>query len=325
VALNPAQQELLDSLGAVERERPTFEPWLRDELRQLLEDGLRLALGGTAGGGTADGGTADGGTAAGDDDVWVNKHTLAAVHGCEARWLAEEAEPFEWTVPAARGSVAHKAIELSIHLRTELTPVELVDEALARLEEGTDSVARFLQGCSEIDRAELRAEAADRVSKFLECWPPLEKRWRPVTESRLRAELLDQRVVLQGKVDLTLGQPKGTTAGKVIVDLKTGGFSLAHHDDLRFYALVETIRLGTPPRRVASYYLDSGTIRAEDVTVGVLHSAARRVVDGVTTMVELRRGERLPEQRPGPLCRWCTLAATCEPGRAWLAAQDDWG
>ena len=307
--LNPAQQELLDSLGAAAGERPSFDSGLRHELRAALEDGLRDVVD----------------ELDPTEAVFVSKHALASVHGCEARWVAEEDQPFEWTVPSARGSVAHKAIELSVHLRGEPTPVELVDEALARLEEGTDGLARFLQGCSEVDRAELRAEATDRVTKFVECWPPLQRSWRPVTESRLRAELLGERVILQGKVDLSLGQARGGTAGKVIVDLKTGGFSLAHHDDLRFYALVETIRLGTPPRRVASYYLDAGTLRPEDVTVGVLHAAARRTVDGVTKMVELRASARPATRNPGPACRWCCLADQCDEGRAWVAAQDDWG
>ena len=309
-ALNPAQQELLDALGAAAGERPSFDSGLRHELRAALEDGLRDVVDELV---------------EGDDAVFVSKHGLASVHGCEARWMAEEEQPFEWTVASARGSVAHKAIELSVHLRGEPTPVELVDESLARLEEGTDSLARFLQGCTEVDRAELRSEAADRVTKFIECWPPLQRSWRPVTESRLRAELLDQRVVLQGKVDLSLGQARGTTAGKVIVDLKTGGFSPAHHDDLRFYALVETIRLGTPPRRVASYYLDAGALRPEDVTVGVLQAAVRRTVDGVTKMLELRAKVRDATRNPGPPCRWCCLSDQCAEGGAWLAAQDDWG
>ena len=77
---------------------------------------------------------------------------------------------------------------------------------------------------------------------FLECFPPLEARWRPVTESRLRADLCDDRIVLSGKVDLTVGRADGLRAGKVLLDLKTGGFAPAHREDLRFYALLETLR-----------------------------------------------------------------------------------
>src|SRR5690606_30617843 len=151
----------------------------------------------------------------------------------------------EWSVAAARGKVAHKAIELSINWRREITPWSLVDEALARLELGDDDFARWLQGIGEAERAELRGEANDRVVKFLECWPPLRKGWRPATEASVRQDVAGERVVLRGKVDLTLGAPDGLVAGKVLIDLKTGGTRPAHLDDLRFYALVETLRLGT--------------------------------------------------------------------------------
>src|SRR5690606_13016322 len=160
----------------------------------------------------------------------------------------EEVAGFEWSVPTARGTVAHKAVELSVHWRGEPTPTELVDEALGRLSNGGDGLAEFLQLCSEVDLTELRGHAPARVTKVGASFPPLQARWRPVTESRARVELAGGRIILSGKVDLSLGQARGTTAGKVLIDLKTGGFAPAHLDDLRFYALLETLRIGVPPR-----------------------------------------------------------------------------
>jgi hypothetical protein len=256
--------------------------------------------------------------------LFVSKHKLTSVHGCEARHVAEEAEPFAWSVATARGTVAHKAVELSVHWRVEVTPLDLVDEAIARLANGTDNLADGLQACSEVERAELRAEANDRVSKFVECWPPLQKQWRPVTEARLRVELCDERIVRSGTVDLQLGRSQGTTAGKVLVDLKTGGFVPAHLDDLRFYALIETLRLGTPPRRLATYYLDGGRFVPEDVTGAVLESTVLRVVRGVEAMVALRRADREPVRRAGPSCWWCPLLEGCDEGAAWTEQAADY-
>jgi hypothetical protein len=310
-ALSPAQQEVLAVLGAARGERPQFDAELRHHLRGELEAGLAPLADELAGG------------SARDVPLFVSKHKLTSVHGCEARHLAEEAEPFAWSVATARGTVSHKAVELSVHWRGEATPLDLVDEAVARLANGTDSLADWLQSCSEVERAELRAEANDRVSKFVECWPPLQKQWRPVTEARLRVDLCDQRIVLSGKVDLQLGRSEGTTAGKVLVDLKTGGFVPAHLDDLRFYALLETLRLGTPPRRLATYYLDGGTFVPEDVTEPVLESTVLRVVRGIEAIVELRRGEREPARRAGPSCWWCPLRDGCDEGQAWVDRADD--
>src|SRR3954451_8650902 len=178
-ALNPAQQrtrEVLGSGGAF----PLFPEDLGPCLRTQLERELAPLLD----------------QVSEDDDLSLNKHRLSGVHGCEARMLAEESEAFVVTVPIARGSVAHKAIELGIHWRGEGHPLELVDEALARLTERDHWLAEWLRTCSMADRAELRSEAGDRVTKFFECFPPLLSSWRPVTESSLAVELFDGRICL---------------------------------------------------------------------------------------------------------------------------------
>jgi hypothetical protein len=305
--LNPAQQQVLDVLGATtDAERPQFDAELRLHLHDELEAGLAGVVG----------------RLPDDESLFLSKHQLTAVHGCEARLLAEEGGTFAWSVPLARGSVAHKAIELSIHWRGEPTPLELVDEAFASLAESDSSLAAWLRVCSEAERAGVRSQANDRVTKFLECFPPLSRRWRPVTESRLRAELADGRVVLRGQADLVLGRTEGTTARKVIVDLKTGGFAPSHLDDLRFYALLETIRLGVPPRLVASYYLDSGRPHPETVTEAVLESAVARTVDGADRLVALLHDGKPPSKRTGAACRWCPALAGCSEGRSFLEAGD---
>jgi hypothetical protein len=301
-SLNPAQQEVIDLLGAAPEERPVFAPSLRDVLLAELEDGL-----------------ADLGPEIGPDDpLFISKRALSNVHGCELRHMVERGTDFAWNATIAKGSVAHKAIELSVHWRGEPDPLDMVDEALARLTEGGDSLATWLQACPEGERAELRAMANERVVTFFECFPPLKARWVPVTEGRQRATLLGGRIVLSGRTDLSLGRADGSTAGKVIIDLKTGGFSPSHLDDLRFYALVETLRLGTPPRLLASYYLDSGRAHPEAVTEGLLHAAVARTVDGARILHQLEVGTREPLARPGRTCRWCPALAGCAAGRAHL-------
>lgn len=304
--LNPAQQEVLDLLGAAPDERPTFAPSLRDVLMAELEDGLaEIAPELTT-----------------DDPLFVSKRALSNVHGCELRHVVERGADFSWNATIARGSVAHKAIELSVHWRGEPDPLDMVDEAMARLANGTDGLADWLSTCPEGERAELRALANERVATFFECFPPLKARWVPVTEGRLRTDLLGGRVVLSGRTDLSLGRATGSTAGKVIIDLKTGAFSPSHLDDLRFYALVETLRLGTPPRLLASYYLDSGRAHPEAVTEGLLHAAVERTIDGARILHQLEVGTKEPVTRPSRSCRWCPALADCGAGRAHLGDDD---
>ncbi len=297
---------MIDLLGKSER-APTFEADLADRLRDALEDALAPLAGHL-----------------GDEILWVSKHALSTVHGCEANHVAAQAAPFEWSVPTVRGTVAHKAIELAVHWRGEAMPMELVDEAIARLQDSDRGAGRWLQALATGQLAQLRGEATDLVAKFLECFPPLKKEWWPVTESRAHVDLLGGAIVLSGKVDLTLGRPT-TTPTKVIIDLKSGLPVVGHREDLRFYALLETLRLGTPPRMLATYYLDAARAQPEEVTTDLLLAALRRTIDGVTKMAELQRGGRPPDVRPGSTCRWCPLVEDCPEGTAHLAeaAADD--
>lgn len=303
--LTPVQQQTLDTLGASGSHRPTFDPGLGAELRGELEDGLTPLVHNLAD----------------DEHLVVSKHILGRVHGCQVRLMAEEAgdDGFVVSIPTARGTVAHKAIELGIHWSREPLPLELVDEAMARLTNSEHWLTDFLQTCSDAERAELRGSAGDRVAKFFECFPRLQAKWRPVTESSQHVDLLGRRVLLRGKVDLTLGTPKGNQAGKVVIDLKTGTPNPAHRDDLRFYALLDTLRLGTPPRLVASFYLDAGRAETEAVTEALLHATVARTVDGAVQLTELRAGTREPTYRPSFACRWCAHLPKCDVGRNWLA------
>jgi hypothetical protein len=307
--MTPAQQEVLEQLGATGDQRPRFDAGLRTELRTRLEEGLAPIVA----------------TLPAEEDLYLDKYRLAQVHGCEARFLAEEARAFAWSVPLARGTVVHKAVELTLNWRGETVPAHLVDEALAKLEADGAPVSEFLRACSEAEHAELRAEAVDLLSKFLECFPPLSARWAPVVESRIRAELLDRRVALVGRVDLTLGRQTGTTAGKVVIDLKSGGFSPTHVDDLRFYGLIETLRTGVPPRLLASYYLDTCRAHPEAVSEAVLESTAERVVAGAERLVDLRHDPHRATKRVGTPCRWCPINHHCAEGRAWLEDRRDDG
>jgi len=300
--LNPAQRKVIELLGRTGEDSPLADD-VADELRLELHNGLAdLAAELTP-----------------DQPVFVSKHALTTIHGCEAHHAAGSGD-FEWTIASARGTVAHKAIEVLVHHRGEAFPVSLVDEGIARLlNDERSNIGAFLGRASEYDLAELRAAAVAKVSAFQECFPPLRDRWYPVVESRSRVDLFGGRIALSGKTDLTLGR----SPRKVIIDLKTGWVASTHREDLRFYALVETLKLGAAPRKLATYYLDSASTHPEDVTLGTLQAAARRTIDGVRRIIEVTRLEEEPKIRPGPQCRWCPLQTTCDQGIAALQRADD--
>jgi hypothetical protein len=301
--LNPAQQRVIALLGKQsDEEVPHLSEGLGDELRAELEQ----ALDGPAQ------------SIPQDRPLFVSKHALSSVHQCEAHHLAGDGD-FEWSPPTARGTVAHRAIELGVHVVGEPVPTELVDEAIARLIDSTAPIARYLESLGQYDRAELRSLAVNHVSRFFDCFPPLKAVWIPRTESRVAVDLAGGRIRLSGKVDLTLGR----AGKKVIIDLKTGWPNASHREDLRFYALLDTLALGVPPRKVASYYLDQAEAHPEDVSDGSLVAAARRTAAGVIRLIELHHEQADPMRRPGASCRWCPLSHDCAPGRAYLDHVDD--
>jgi hypothetical protein len=300
--LNPAQQQILDELGSTTR--PTFRDDLRDHLRHELEVSIRPFADDYP-----------------DGTLFVSKRRLTMIHGCEARFVADEAEPFEWSIASARGTIAHKAIELLIGRRGTPTPLDLVHDALDRLEAEERSIGAFIAQLGEAERADLVSSVNDVVATFMDTFPPISRKWVPVSESRVRADLCDDSVVLQGAVDLSLGRARGNEAGKVLIDYKTGRPNMSHIEDLRFYALLETLKIGIPPRLVVSYYLEAGQPRTEAVTEELLWSTAMRVVDAVEKLVAVT--QRPAQKSPGIGCRWCPIAADCDEGTAFLAELDD--
>lgn len=311
--LTPAQQRVRADLLDLGGDRPSFPADLSVQLRDRLEDGL-----------------ADVAHDLGRGEIAVNKSRLADAMTCERYAVERQRAGFAgWTARLAQGTVAHRALELSVFLGGEPTPIDLVDAAVDRFVAiaGTDDdvtgIGTWLRDAHPTEVAELRAEAHEQVARFVESFPPLQKHWTPRAEARVRVDLCDDRVVLRGKVDLSLGAPRGTTARVLIVDFKTGAAHGHHVDDLRFYALLEAIRSGVPPWRVATYYLDAATFRVEDVTEDLLFQACDRVVDGVTRIIELHVRGRPAVAVPNPACRWCPARHDCDGAREWAESRDE--
>ncbi|MAT07469.1 MAG: hypothetical protein CL424_20785 [Acidimicrobiaceae bacterium] len=255
----------------------------------------------------------------GSTTLFVSKHRVSSVLGCEAQHV--HPDEFAWSPAVAGGQVAHRAIQLGVNWRGDPVPADLVDEAIVRLSDDDSSLGDWIERLGEADRADLTGFAVDKVIKFSECFPPLDRRAAPTTESSVRWPN-EGPIVLSGKVDLSIGRPAGAESRKVIIDLKTGWVAPKHREDLRFYALVETLRTGVPPRKLASFYLDAGEPVVEDVTERTLVTATRRTLDAVNAEIELQVEGRAPVKRPGVSCKWCPLSTECDEGQAYLTGDD---
>ena len=296
--------EDLQSVG----DRPNYDPGLAVGLRRRLDDQLQSLL--------RDSGFTQ------QDPMVVSKYDLATLFACEGQYLASRNDVFEWSIAKARGTVLHKVQQASITPRAmNLPAVTAVEQAIERLAQDPDgSLSGWLQERSPFEIAELTADVTEIANKIRVDIPPIRPQWQPRPESRVRVELCDRRCVLLGKVDLALGSPRGNQARTFILDYKSGGTRYEHADEMRFYALLETLRAGIPPWRAAVYYADLGEWLTVDITEDSLEAATRRVIDGLTKLVELDSDSREPVLTPGP-CNFCPARDTCAPGKSYLSAR----
>ena len=285
--LTPTQRKTLEAL------RRTGEPIIFDaDLVADIRTEVLVAL--------------DGFAARLDDgqDLFITKHRIGAVLDCEAHFLAPD--EFEWTPATAKGQVAHRAIQLLLTWRGDPSPTDLVDEALIRLADEDRGIGMWIAALGDADEADVRGLSVERVTKFVESFPPLDRRSNPLTEAAVQWPVSGP-ILLRARVDLMIGRPAGSESRKVIIDLKTGRASPRHRQDLGFYALVETLARGVPPRKLATFYLDAGEAQTEDVSERLLRSAVRRTLDGINAIVELSAENRTPIKRPGTSCQVVTL------------------
>jgi hypothetical protein len=294
---DPQRRTLHELIGS--GERPTFPSDLPQRLRDRIEGAAReLELA---------------------QPLWLGKEKLNQHGRCEGMYaaaVAGESAPFAHSARSAYGVLLHKAVEVEVGARDDMDPHEIGRVAVGRVLEREERFAEYWRELSAPEQDDVLMEVVRRVTLFQGTFPPLKPLRRelaPVSEMRVRAELLGGDLVLSGQIDLVLGladRIEPMRATRLAVDLKTGGAYPEFAEDMRFYALLLTLRFGVPPYRAASLFLESGTWQAEDVTEDTLHHAADRVIEAARAASGLLRG-REAELTPGPYCGWCARSSTC--------------
>ena len=169
--------------------------------------------------------------------------------------------------PWRAGRSSHQAIQLLLNWRGEPTPADLVDEALARLADEERSIGDWIAALGPADEADLRGRAVERVTQFVECFPPLAGRWHPMTEAPVQWPV-DGPILLRAKVDLVIGRPAGAESRKVLDRPQVGPH---RRPPPRGPALLRPRRDAgreVPPRSVASFSLEAGEAVVEEVERG---------------------------------------------------------
>jgi hypothetical protein len=243
--------------------------------------------------------------------ITLGKTQLDAL-ACDGRYLDLKASPFEWSRPTVRGQLIHAAIALDHEVGRGVTVRDLLSHAWEQFRHSGDGAVAYADQLTDLEVASLQAEAATAVEEHRATFPALPDAWRVVYEPTLKVRLGAGAVSVRGKPDIVLGRVVADERRLLLADLKTGNRSRSDRHDMRFYALLATLKYRQAPFKVATFYIDEGTWDEELVTEDVLMAAARQLVDRVSVALRLADDPVAVHYAAGPACNWCGLAPTCE-------------
>ena len=292
----PGGGELLALLRGEASRRPHFDPDLAGGLRAWLEDaaygvvasrgdlGPPLVLGPRevlpADGGAVDGGVGGGGGVDGGAAESRQGQISGLVRPTERRPLADE-----WSQEALLDRLVHTLFRQLVMGSALSDPWRDALEGLA-----TDGPAELVRRCETLPEP-ARAALAERVGTharhLAEVLPRFAPGWMPRTDDRVAIPLAGGRVVLHGTFDLLVGPPRRGDASLCALGVATAGPWAWERRSLHFLALLETLRSGTPPFRLALVESATGRYGVEDVREDHLRAIASHLTAWLATASEL--------------------------------------
>jgi hypothetical protein len=153
-----------------------------------------------------------------------------------------------------------------------------------RVDPGCLGMVRHIDGLDQERHAALAASLSTHVAHLINLTPRFAPGWLPRTADRVAIPLAGGRVVLCGVFDLLVGAPVPGTATLCAVGLTTGGRWAQARMALHYLALLETLRSGSPPFRVALLHSAVGRYGVEDVLEEHLRSVVSHVVARLSTL-----------------------------------------
>jgi hypothetical protein len=147
-----------------------------------------------------------------------------------------------------------------------------------RVDPDRSAMARHVDELPEEARAALAASLHVHIENLMNLTPRFAAGWLPRTHDRVAIPLAGGRVVLNGVFDLLVGAPVPGRATLCALGLTTGGRWAQARTALHYLALLETLRSGTPPFRLALLHSAAGRYGVEDVLEEHLRTIVSHVV-----------------------------------------------
>lgn len=242
-----------------------------------------------------------------DSPLRITKARLQSTGICHAQVLAE-AEPFVLDTDVAAGAICDIAAGFVV-IHPTYEPAGDWFEALRwALAQERPDILELVEQLDPDQRAVFVATVDDRCNALRDLIGDV-RHCQPTIRERARLPFDRAGVLLSVETDLL-------TRGKhpTIVELKSGRLGPWVLDELRFYALVRSLRDLRAPTFMCSISLSDHNITALPLRFDDLVAAARRVVAAAEALVDIDRsvGAGEPVQTsPGGHCRWCRRVRVC--------------
>ena len=130
---------------------------------------------------------------------------------------------------------------------------------------GGGETVLHVESATPEERAALARRLEGHAANLGAVVPRFAPGWMPRTDDRVAIPLAGGRVVLRGTFDLLVGIPRPGAASLCALGLSTGGTWVRARRSLHYLALLETLRSGAPPFRLALLESATGRYGVEDV------------------------------------------------------------
>jgi len=142
---------------------------------------------------------------------------------------------------------------------------------------GDEADVRRMESLPEGTRAVLAETLAVHARNLSGLVPRFAPGWMPRTNDRVAIPLAGGRIVLHGMFDLVVGLPQPPTASLCALGLSSDGPWAVARRSLHYLSVLETLRSGAPPFRLALLESASGRYGVEDVREEHLRAIASHI------------------------------------------------
>jgi hypothetical protein len=267
-------EEVLALLRAVGAPRPRYDPGLAGGLRAWLEDAAWSVTSGR-----------------GDGEPPFVLGPCRILRTPPGSWQLDRSEPSAREDRGANRLTRRLVLALFRHIVTTGSiedPLSVAVDALTA--SGADDVLEQVRALVPAARTVLAESLALHARHLCALVPRFAPSWLPRTDDRVTIPLAGGRVVLRGVFDLLVGTPRRDSASLCALGVSTGGPWVHERRTLHYLALLETLRTGTPPFRLALLESASGRFVVEDVNEEHLASMTSHVVAWLTGGAEEHGG-----------------------------------